>query len=325
VDDRLAQARAEAEAARNLPVAYTPRRRAWVARFVEPLAQAQRAFNSAALRTIDALSERIDRTAGVAAAAERRSRELEERLLRLERRSQDGPNTVAAQPRQDSFADYFAFEARLRGPTEEVRERQRPYVELLRDQGPVLDIGCGRGELLTLLRDAGIEARGVDADADMVAYASGEGVEVEQADALAHIGGLENATLGAVVALQLVEHLPPAALVALFEQAARVLRPGGLLLLETINPVSPAALRNYFADLTHAQPLVAETLELLVREADFGTIEIRYLNPPEAEFREIELPAGEEFDAARSALAANRRLLGELLMAPLDYAVTARR
>ena len=73
----------------------------------------------------------------------------------------------------------------MRGSTADVRERQRPYVDDFRDAAPVLDVGCGRGELLGLLRDAGIDASGIDADADMVAYARGEGLAVEQADALA--------------------------------------------------------------------------------------------------------------------------------------------
>ncbi len=324
--DPLAKARAEAEALRSVsaaPEGGGVRNR--LSQAAEPLARAQRAFNDAVLRVVDALSERVDDAAARAGEAERRSRELEERLLRLERRGgEGGPRTVAAQPRQDALPDYFAFESRMRAPTAEVRERQRPYVELLAGCGPVLDLGCGRGELLALLRDAGVAARGVDADGDMVAFARGEGVEAEQADALAALEGVEAGTLGAVTALQLVEHLPPAALVRLLELAASRLRPGGMLVLETINPVSPQALRNYFADLTHAQPLVAETLELLVRGAGFPDVSVRFLNAPAEGLREVELPAGAEWDAARSALAANRRLLGETLSAPLDYAIVAR-
>jgi O-antigen chain-terminating methyltransferase len=134
-----------------------------------PLAQAQQAFNGAMLRLADALSTQIDAAIGSAEAAERRVAELEQRLLRLERRGGAEPRTVASQTRQDAIPDYFAYEARMRAPSDELRERQRPYFELLRGHGPVLDVGCGRGELLELLRDDGVEARGVDADADMVA------------------------------------------------------------------------------------------------------------------------------------------------------------
>jgi SAM-dependent methyltransferase len=244
-----------------------------------PLALGQRSFNAALLRLFDAFSSRLDDAAARAEAAERRAAELEERLLRLERRP-DGSvsDTVAPQPRASALPDYFAFESRLRGSTEDVRERQRPYVDRLRGHAPVLDLGCGRGELLALLRDAGIEARGADANADMVAFARAEGLDVTQATAHEALAACEDGSLGAVTALQLLEHLPPPDLVALLDLAHAKLRPGGLLIAETIDPSSLAALRNYYADLTHAQPLVPETLELLVRGAGFGQTETIHLN-----------------------------------------------
>src|SRR5205823_2905496 len=113
--------------------------------------------------------------------------------------------------RADALPDYFAFESKMRGSTEHVRRGQRAYVDDFRAAAPVLDVGCGRGELLQLLRDAGIEARGVDANADMVAYARGEGLDVTQADLFETLE--RERELGAVAALQVVEHLPPGALV----------------------------------------------------------------------------------------------------------------
>jgi 2-polyprenyl-3-methyl-5-hydroxy-6-metoxy-1,4-benzoquinol methylase len=293
-------ARSDAEAARTVeaaPAAGGPLRRR-LARAAEPLARAQRVFNDAILRVADELSERIDRASARAESAERRVRELEERLLRLERREPGAAATVASQPRQDAIPDYFAYETRMRAPTAEVRERQRVYVDLLRTHSPVLDVGCGRGELLALLGEAGVAARGVDADADMVDYARGEGLDVEQDDLFAALAAASG--LGAVTALQVVEHLPPAALVRFFRLAHAALVPGGLLVAETINPASPAALRYFFADLTHAQPLVPETLELLAQQAGFRETEIRYLNVP---------PPHED---AR---------LNEHVFAPLDYAL----
>ncbi|MGH3000656.1 MAG: class I SAM-dependent methyltransferase [Gaiellaceae bacterium] len=244
-----------------------------------PLALGQRSFNAAALRVIDVLSHRLDDASARAEAAERRVAELEERLLRLERRpAAPAPDTVAAQPRAAALPDYFAFESRLRGSTDEIRERQQPYVERLREHAPVLDLGCGRGELLSLLREAGVEAAGADANADMVAFARAEGLEVEQQDALEALAARADASLGAITALQLLEHLPPAGIVSLLELAHAKLRAGGLLVAETIDPSTPAALRNYFADLTHAQPLVPETLELLIRSAGFRETETVSLN-----------------------------------------------
>ena len=284
--------------------------------YVEPMAADQRVFNDALLKLIDGLSERADETAAARAEAERLLREFEERLVRVERRrgAPSHPSTVAAQPRAAAVPDYFAYESRMRGSTESVRERQRVYVDDLRHAGPVLDVGCGRGELLSLLRDAGVEARGIDADADMVAYAQGEGLDVQQADLVEYLGALDDGALGGIFMAQVVEHLPPAVLAQTFALAAVKLRPGGVLIAETINPLSPIALRNYFADLTHAQPLVPETLELLARQSGFAETELRYLNQPAERLTEPDDPV----------IAANVRRLNELIYAPLDYALVAR-
>ena len=286
--------------------------------YVEPLAAEQRAFNDAVLKLVDDLYETADRRAAGDESSRRMLTELDERLRRVERRgagSAPAPaSTVAVQPAAASVPDYFGFEARMRGSTAAVRERQRPYLDDFRDVAPVLDIGCGRGEFLTLLRDAGVDARGIDADADMVVYARGEGLEVEQADALAYLGSLPDGSLGGIFAAQVVEHLPPATLVRMLELAAAKLRPGGLFVAETINPLSPLALRSYFADLTHAQPLVPETLALLAEQAGFREVETRFLNEPEEKLAVPEDPL----------IAGNVRRLNDLLFGPLDYAILAR-
>ncbi|MGZ4403483.1 MAG: class I SAM-dependent methyltransferase [Gaiellaceae bacterium] len=287
--------------------------------YVEPLAADQRVFNDSVLKLVDALSERADASAAARGQAERLVRELEERLARLERRAPavggtSAPVTVAAQPAAASVPDYFAFESRMRGSVDSIRDRQRLYVDVLRDAAPVLDVGCGRGELLGLLREAGVEARGIDADSDMVAYARGDGLDVEQADLVEYLQAAADASLGAIFMGQVVEHLPAPTLVQTFQLAAAKLRPGGVLIAETINPLSPIALRNYFADLTHAQPLVPETLELLARQSGFAETEIRYLNEPAERLTEPDDPV----------IAANVRRLNDLLFAPLDYALVAR-
>jgi SAM-dependent methyltransferase len=309
--------------------------------YVEPLAVDQRRFNAAVLMLVDALSERGDAaraglerklraTAGtfraevIAASGETASRvaELEERLTRAERRERASlrlPSSPAAAPhvRQadaEAVPDYFAYESRMRGSTADIAEKQRVYVEDFRGAGPVLDLGCGRGEFLSLLREANIEARGVDADPDMVAYATGEGLDVALGDVVEHLESLKDGSLGGIFGAQLVEHLPAARLVRLLEVAAAKLRPGGLLVAETINPLSPLALRNYYADLTHSQPLVPETLELLAKQAGFARVETRFLNEPEEKLVEPDDPT----------IAANVRRLNELVFAPLDYAILAR-
>src|SRR5215216_5829600 len=112
--------------------------------YVEPLAAEQRAFNDASLKLADATGEELDRAETSRAEVERLLRELEERLLRLERRSPQArvrgsepqSPTVAAQPAAAALPDYFAFESRMRASTDEIRRRQLPYVDDFREAAP---------------------------------------------------------------------------------------------------------------------------------------------------------------------------------------------
>ena len=305
--------------------------------YVEPLAFDQKAFNASVLRLIDDLDRRmalsgrqLEERMGETAETIRVVPSLEDRVKRLERVRRSGAAEPEAVPprgaRPSATIDYFAFEARMRGPTTDVRRRQERYVECFRDAAPVLDLGCGRGEFLGLLGVAGIEARGVDLDADMVAFCVEEGLKVERAEALAYLEGMGDASLGGVFAAQLVEHLPPEAIVRLLELAHATLVPGGVLVLETVNPLSFFSLRHYFADLSHVQPLVPETLELLAQQAGFRDVEIRFLNEPAAEDRlsPVQLPPGIVPEPSRVALERNVARLNEVVFGPQDYAVVAR-
>jgi SAM-dependent methyltransferase len=323
--------------------------------YVEPAFAQQRDFNSSTLKALDELSERIDdglaslerqsatleeRVAAVqerlarlerdVPPLDRRAAEIEERMLRVERRTRGeiAPTPTPARADHDvELPDYFAFEARMRGPRDVVRERQAVYVDDFRASEPVLDLGCGRGEFLELLRDAGVEARGVDVDADMVARCRAEHLDVERADAVAYLGSLEDGSLGGIFSAHLVEHLKPNVLFRLLELAAAKLRPGGLFVAETPNPLSLYALANFSSDLSHEQPLHPATLEFLVRQAGFKETKLRFLGElAEAErLQRIPLPADGGFALTREALDTDIDRLNDVVFGPQDYAVVARK
>src|SRR5579884_2998231 len=168
-------------------------------------------------------------------------------------------------------SSYRAFEDVFRGSEEMIRERQRAYLPILGEHRPVLDFGCGRGEFLDLLRDAGIPCMGVDRDPSMVARCieKGHADVVVQGDGLEYLEQLPDGMLGAVFAAQVIEHLSEAQLRALFELAHRKLKPGGLLIAETVNPHCPAALKAFWVDLSHQRPIFPEVSLELCREAGF--------------------------------------------------------
>ncbi len=122
---------------------------------------------------------------------------------------------------------YIEFEATFRGPESRVRQLQRAYVPLLAAQAPVLDVGCGRGELLDLLAEEGVAASGVDLDAGMVEHARAKGYEVALADGIEHLSSMAAGKLGAVVAVEVVEHMAYERLLEFLELARSVCAPVG--------------------------------------------------------------------------------------------------
>lgn len=220
----------------------------------------------------------------------------------------------------------------FRGSEEEIHHRLDLYLPDLRASAPVLDLGCGRGELLLMLRDAGVEATGIDGDPALAAAAHRRGLDVVEGDVLEILRTLGDSSRGAVTAFHLFEHLPPATLAAVLAEARRVLRPGGLLIAECPNPHAlrvGAAL--FWQDPTHQRPLLPETLEVFLRAAGFEITRSETLHPfPADQFlMDDEGGTAAVTDADLTTLAERvdrlRRRLDELLNAPRDFAVWAAR
>ena len=171
---------------------------------------------------------------------------------------------------------YPGFEEIFRGPEALVRDRQRVYVDLLARHAPVVDLGCGRGEMLELLMEAGVEASGVDLDEGMVERARATGADIHHGDALNYLMKQEDASLGAIFSAQFIEHVPVTQLPELLEIARSKLRPGGILIAETVNPHSPRALKAFWIDPTHQHPLFPETMLALCRLTGFEAAQITF-------------------------------------------------
>ena len=187
----------------------------------------------------------------------------------FEVKDEAGRPALGYQASDESAAGYIGFESIFRGSEDLIRERQKGYIPILEGHGPVVDLGSGRGEMLDLLREADIAARGVDLDESMVERARGKGHDVVWEDALHYLAGQPEGSFGAVFSAQFVEHLPYDSLVALIREARRVLRNDGLLVMETVNPYSIPAFRTFWTDLTHQAPIFPEVLLALTRDAGF--------------------------------------------------------
>lgn len=187
--------------------------------------------------------------------------------------------SVPAAPATPAIA-YVAFEDRFRGSEDEIRSRQQDYVPYFAGQSDVLDIGCGRGEFLELLKAQGVRARGLDLNPEMVEVSRERGLDAINADARSYLRGVADASLGGIIALQVIEHLEPAYLAEMLSLAYDKLRPGGRLVLETINPACWVAFfESFLRDLTHQKPIHPETLQYLLQANGFTDVEIVFRAP----------------------------------------------
>jgi SAM-dependent methyltransferase len=191
-----------------------------------------------------------------------------------------------ARPQRPALDELYAsFENQFRGSPEDIKQDFRIYLPLLKDAEittDILDIGCGRGEWLELLRDEGLQARGVESNRAMIDNQRGQNLEIVEADALAYLRGLPENSLRAVTAFHFVEHVVPAELIDLLDEINRVLKPGGLLIVETPNPKNlVVGACNFYSDPTHHKPLFPETLEFILKQRGFAGTQLQYLHPVE--------------------------------------------
>jgi O-antigen chain-terminating methyltransferase len=221
---------------------------------------------------------------------------------------------------------YVGFEDRFRGSPDDIRTRLEGYLPLFEGADNVLDVGCGRGEFLTLLRERGVHGRGIDINTAMVDVCRSQGLQVERADALAHVRAQPDESLGGIFAAQVIEHLEPAYLTSLLDAACQKLRPGAPIVLETINPACWFAFfESYIRDLTHVRPVHPDTLKYLLIATGFLHVDIQYRSPyPEQEKLQPVAPHAVLGDWAET-LNANVAHLNRLLFTCLDYAAIGRR
>ncbi|MDX9786212.1 MAG: methyltransferase domain-containing protein [Desulfobacterales bacterium] len=210
---------------------------------------------------------------------------------------------------EDHFQDalYVSFEDRFRGTREDIKGRVKVYLPYIKNalettnRAPVLDVGCGRGEWLEVLKENEIVARGVDLNRVMAARCRELGLEVMEADVMDALSGLKNNTLSAVTGLHIIEHLPLKTLLALFDESLRVLKPGGMVIFETPNPENIlVGACTFYTDPTHRNPLPPQTSAYLIEARGFVGVEIIRLhqNPAihfEDAFLDAQFATGQDY------------------------------
>ena len=240
--------------------------------------KAERSALESGLLDLRGAIDRVKDTANENALATAQA--LHERIAQAE----SGLRGVLGAPVDDAF--YATFEDRFRGTREDIRQRVEVYLPYVRAAGagsaqaPLLDVGCGRGEWIELLGEQGLVAAGVDVNDVAVAGCRARGLDVVRADAIGHLRSLPAGALGAVSALHVIEHLPFARIVELFDEAHRALRPGGVVIFETPNPENlVVGACGFYYDPTHLRPLPPEPFRFVLEQRGFARVEILRLHP----------------------------------------------
>jgi 2-polyprenyl-3-methyl-5-hydroxy-6-metoxy-1,4-benzoquinol methylase len=195
------------------------------------------------------------------------------------------PETVETPRRQtrrlgDLTFDYGRFAERFRGSEEYVKAGQQFYLEYFKGRQDVLDIGCGRGEFLEMMRDAGVTAGGIDLSEESVAICRFKGLEAERIDLFDYLANLPEASLDGIFCSQVVEHLPPERLPEMIKLCASRLQRNGVIAIETPNPECLAIFATHFyLDPTHTRPVPSALLAFYLEEFGVGGLEVRKLSP----------------------------------------------
>lgn len=176
-----------------------------------------------------------------------------------------------------SSSFYRAFEERYYAPRDVIRELRKqylPFVEpllALNATAETFDIGCGRGEWLELMLELGLKPYGIDLDEGMLADCKALHLPATQGDAVAHLFTIPNESQVVVSAFHVVEHITYEQLRTVIREAFRVLKPGGLLIIETPNPENiVVATRNFYLDPTHQRPIPPLLLSFLTEHHGFS-------------------------------------------------------
>jgi SAM-dependent methyltransferase len=250
--------------------------------------------------------------------------ELEARLMQLDAPSKTGAERQRASAEGQALSDkkrrglnelFALFPEQFRGKREEVKEGLKFYLPFLKSAkitDGILDLGCGRGEWLELLREEGLKGRGVEINHILIEQARRSGLEVVEERALSYLRGVPDQSLNAVTGFHFIEHLSFEMLIELLDEITRTLKPNGLVIFETPNPKNlVVGACNFYSDPTHLVPLFPDTIQFIMSNRGFTDIRVEYLNPV----------GGSPFDDGSE----RSQALNSWLYGPRDFALIGRR
>lgn len=318
----------------------------FVAKIISKLARfitvQQNDVNDTVTKSLELLQESTLSMADWSRTVEDRLQELtnavneQNRLLKYQAGKTEYLNKKIHELTDVHFTDkmYLDFEEKYRGSEEEIGRKQEYYVnrfildEISADApGLIIDLGCGRGEWLTLLKKNGYNGIGIDLNEESLKNCECTGIKTVHMDVLDYLKTLPDESVKLLTSFQLIEHLTTNQLLELFHEFGRVMRKDGMIILETPNPVNVnVGAGSFYLDPTHIRQIHPELLKFLAEENEFTDIQIAYWQQEDIDKWWDGVWHDEQTTVSDSPIAkAMEDALKQSLWCPADYALVARK
>ena len=312
--------------------------------YIDPLVQSLNVFHAASVREQNRTNERLnfiegrlkeqpDKLAEISKllrdkAFEARFSKMEKKISAINWRAKDDTLRWSSKKNIKEILDidYLEFENIHRGDEALIKERQSSVVRFFVGKSNVLDIGCGRGEFLELMKERNISAKGVDLDEKMVKLCKSKGLKVKRENALNFLNSIKSNSLGGIFLGQVVEHLTSYELIELTELCYDRLKKGAYIVIETVNPLCLFAMASFYLDISHQRPIHPDFLRFHLESLGLHSIELEFMSPVGEEKR---LSILREIDGKDSSSIAeineNFKKLNNLLFSNRDYVMAAKK
>ena len=298
-----------------------------VKRYVNPMMQKQILFNESTLNILNNVANNISFLGNKIKQIESNTvnilNNVADDISFLDNKIEQIESNIDLSEDKNLKINYFIFEEKFRGSRDEIKQRQFKYLDYFKDCKNVIDIGCGRGEFLELLKENSINAQGLDIDVNMIEFCQSKELRVNMMDAISFLEQVENNSLDGIFINQVVQHLEPGYLIKMLNLCYQKLMSDYFIIIETVNPLSFVSFVNFYIDLSHTRPLHPETMRFLLEIAGFREIELKFYSPIKDEFRLQKIQLHQEIEEREKLLIEtfnnNIDILNNLLYGPQDY------
>ena len=232
---------------------------------------------------------------------------------------------------KEEFLDinYFIFNDLYGGTEQNQKEIYSQFLEYFNNCKNVLDIGCGRGVFLELLKEREIPSYGIECNEDLIFYCKRKGLTVILDDAISHLEKLKDKSLDGIFIAHVLEHLSSTEVYSIIKICYEKLQYGSYLVIATPNIQNILVSSNFFyLDPTHKNHLHPEVLKFFLNSSGYRNLKDIYYQPTatELKLKKIEVASNnKDNEEIRTTMNENIDRINNIIFSYRDYAVISKK